>query len=495
MLALLLSRAAPWQSLSADVMEDARALLNGLMGADRNAKLDKRKARKFSDEDICRKFLLGLCPHEMFTNTKMDLGPCGKTHNEHLKDVFEADKDFSLYRRKWRGILRMQLKQLLGDVDRRIETNQSRIASDKDRVGTGDKQSKELTALREEMSEQLKQAERAADDGKFEESRAIMKDTDAVKRRIEDIESRKLEKGKKPIVCEICGLMVSAEEAEDIKKYGRGWHTDGKQHLGFIVIREKLAELEKQRAEDKKNGLRTPSPSPVRVVRTEAPPRKRSRTRSPAAVQRRVEGRRREGSPRQGSKGDDIRRRVSRSRSRRLAARQPRSPAKRASPSARPRSRSRRREEPSRAMPNSSGKRSSPSREKRRSPPRRTSPRRASPKRESRSRESSRPPPPTAPPPPPPSASDGEKAKQAEKKSKHARKDGNPKQQPSSEQLPDAPRVPEKPKLPKAATDAPKAEEVKQKPKPPSKPVQVTPVRFVLGLGSLNVTSLGKRGL
>ena len=113
-------------------MDDARALLNSLMGADRDARPEQRRVRKFTDEGICRHYLLGLCPHDLFTNTKIDLGACSKEHNDMLKETFEQDTDAPKLRRKWRGSLRVQLKGLLDAVDRRISQNQLRVAREKE---------------------------------------------------------------------------------------------------------------------------------------------------------------------------------------------------------------------------------------------------------------------------------------------------------------------------------------------------------------------------
>jgi len=249
----------------AGAMDDARALLESLMGPDRNARPTERRVRKFTDEDICKSYLLGLCPHDLFKKTKMDLGMCENDHNEQLKDEFEIDADAERYRRKWRKPLTNHLRRLLLDVDRLIGKNQSRIT--REREGSlGPAESSKLTALREEASEKLKQAERAADDGNFEQSRNIMKDSESTKRRIEELECGKaFERYKKDNICEVCGLIVDAEEIEAMKS-GRGWHINGKQHLGFQAIREKLKELEDEHAKDKRNGIPSPTPSPVKVV-------------------------------------------------------------------------------------------------------------------------------------------------------------------------------------------------------------------------------------
>jgi len=53
-----------------------RSALDELMGADRDLlPTEKRKTpTHFSEPNICKLYLCGLCPHFLFTNTKSDLG-------------------------------------------------------------------------------------------------------------------------------------------------------------------------------------------------------------------------------------------------------------------------------------------------------------------------------------------------------------------------------------------------------------------------------------
>lgn len=58
-------------------MVDAmRAMLDELMGKERDAPLAERSNRKivFSDKDVCKYDLVSVCPHQLFTNTRSDLG-------------------------------------------------------------------------------------------------------------------------------------------------------------------------------------------------------------------------------------------------------------------------------------------------------------------------------------------------------------------------------------------------------------------------------------
>ena len=60
-------------------MADAmRAMLDELMGKERNVPLDQRKGTdiRFNDPEVCKYALAGLCPYGLFKNTKSDLGKC-----------------------------------------------------------------------------------------------------------------------------------------------------------------------------------------------------------------------------------------------------------------------------------------------------------------------------------------------------------------------------------------------------------------------------------
>eukprot|EP01054_Gregarina_sp_Poly1_P002652 Gregarina_sp_Poly_1__2651@NODE_1722_length_3466_cov_35_812298_g947_i1_p5_GENE_NODE_1722_length_3466_cov_35_812298_g947_i1NODE_1722_length_3466_cov_35_812298_g947_i1_p5_ORF_typecomplete_len110_score13_51LUC7/PF03194_15/6e33_NODE_1722_length_3466_cov_35_812298_g947_i1406735 len=76
-------------------MEEMRALLDSLLGTDRNALPEQRQNRqqRFNDSDVCRYYLIDFCPHDLFPNTRSDLGPCPKIHNDSLKDQYQNSPD------------------------------------------------------------------------------------------------------------------------------------------------------------------------------------------------------------------------------------------------------------------------------------------------------------------------------------------------------------------------------------------------------------------
>jgi hypothetical protein len=68
-------------------MDAMRKQLDVLMGANRNGDV-REVSRKYYDRDVCRLFLAGLCPHDLFQLTKMDLGPCPKVHSLQLRKEY-----------------------------------------------------------------------------------------------------------------------------------------------------------------------------------------------------------------------------------------------------------------------------------------------------------------------------------------------------------------------------------------------------------------------
>ena len=58
------------------MVDATRAMLDELMGKERNVPLSQRVNRKirFSDADVCKHDLAAFCPNRLFPNTRSDLG-------------------------------------------------------------------------------------------------------------------------------------------------------------------------------------------------------------------------------------------------------------------------------------------------------------------------------------------------------------------------------------------------------------------------------------
>src|SRR5271154_3845717 len=84
---------------------------------------------------VCRSYLVGTCPHDLFTNTKQDLGQCPKFHPENLKleyDAISAAERSSKYNFEYDYMRDMQ--KYIDECNRRIEAAQRRLEKTPDEI-------------------------------------------------------------------------------------------------------------------------------------------------------------------------------------------------------------------------------------------------------------------------------------------------------------------------------------------------------------------------
>ncbi|KAH3683055.1 hypothetical protein WICPIJ_005964 [Wickerhamomyces pijperi] len=84
---------------------EQRQLLDQLMGSDllrsRNGHNNNYRQREpeITDHQVCKNYIMGLCPYELFQGTKQDMGTCKKLHSEKFRIQYDREveegKDFS----------------------------------------------------------------------------------------------------------------------------------------------------------------------------------------------------------------------------------------------------------------------------------------------------------------------------------------------------------------------------------------------------------------
>ncbi|RIB21179.1 hypothetical protein C2G38_1962845 [Gigaspora rosea] len=214
---------------------------------------------RYDDEKVCRNYLCGLCPHDLFTNTKMDLGACPKIHSERLKTEYEEAKqkkvcDFDLE-------FERNLGNFVSDCDRKIASAQKRLDKTPEDSAKVSQLTREIENLSTEISEMTKEVEVLGEEGKVTESMKLLQDVEAKK-------AAKLEKEKelknsaegggpsqqqKLRVCEVCSAYLSIFDSD--RRLAD--HFGGKMHLGYLKIRDLLKELRekhKDRRSDSRDG-------------------------------------------------------------------------------------------------------------------------------------------------------------------------------------------------------------------------------------------------
>jgi len=227
--------------------DQMRAMLDQLMGTARNGPEEGSAAKgiKFQDPRVCKSFLKACCPHEILASTRMDLGECSKMHDLALRADFETASQTKDYFYDVDAC--EHLKSFIDDCDRRTELQKKRLAE------TQEELSAEVTSkmekvhnLQETIAVKLAAAEEAGAAGKVEESLKLMEE-------VEELEKKKLGadqeyrnsmpassyQQQKLRVCEICSAYLGIHDND--RRLAD--HFGGKLHLGFIKIREKLAEL------------------------------------------------------------------------------------------------------------------------------------------------------------------------------------------------------------------------------------------------------------
>ncbi|XP_014668629.1 PREDICTED: putative RNA-binding protein Luc7-like 2 [Priapulus caudatus] len=346
-----------------------RAMLDELMGTARDG--ESKSDVKFTDTNVCRSFLMGCCPFDILSGTRLNLGDCSKVHDLALKADYEmASKSKDLF---YDLDALEQLQTFITDADKQTEVAKQKLAETQEQL------SEEATGMLDKVHEfaesigkTLAKAEQLGANGNVAESLKLMEEVASLKKAKyeKELEYRNTipastYQQQKLRVCEVCcaylGIYDNDRRLAD--------HFGGKLHLGFITIREKLTEMkklveenqvvrqeqreqrwadrekerEKEREErEERERKRTPSPQPAK-----------SRSRSPSAEHRRHKTRSRSRSRRTRSRSRDRRRR-SRSRSHERRRRS-RSPERRRR--SRSRSRHRRSRSPRRRRSRSRGRR------------------------------------------------------------------------------------------------------------------------------------------
>jgi len=231
---------------------DPKALLDELMGKDRDLPFDQKKKKKlrFDDPEVCRYHLVAFCPHDLFPNTKSDLGPCEKIHDHGLQADFLNSNKVLQYEAEFLGYL----ERLIADLERKIRRSHERLEKEMPLTDHARANSDRISAIAMEVQSLLKQAEREGEDGLVDQAQATMdkverknKEKDQLVRAVMPEFGNILEKEKSMQVCEVCGAMQASTDTE--KRLAS--HLEGKQHLGYYRIRETAKQLRKKKEDER----------------------------------------------------------------------------------------------------------------------------------------------------------------------------------------------------------------------------------------------------
>jgi len=277
------------------------SMLDELMGRNRNLAPDDANNRetKWSDAEVCRYYLVLFCPHDLFTNTKADMGPCGKIHDDDLKKKF-ADDNESYKKGQYLDEFLRFCQKSLADLQSRIKKAKERLIltqqAEEAKLNAGGQgvsggQNREIDEkiilLSEKISALVAEAEQAGCRGDVEEAQGLMKLCDQLReerdtlRRTVAVSNYGNDYGtiqKAMEVCDICGAFLIVGDAQQRIDD----HLLGKQHVGYARLRtavDEVIEMRKKYREARDKDLEERRTNSVLERNAERAKRSRSRER------------------------------------------------------------------------------------------------------------------------------------------------------------------------------------------------------------------------
>lgn len=217
-------------------MDYARSLLEELMNP-----YEKSSRKSFTDDDVCKDYLVDFCPNDLFVNTKADLGPCRKIHDDHLKKDYQESKNKSRY--PYEENFASTLRFLINDLERKMRRAQEKLdaAFPEDALHSKKAEAEEKTVLIDEkIKSLLALAETAGEEGRITDAKIYTNQIELLQCELEKLKNgvpTSTDDGCKHMeVCSVCGaLLVPGDEQKRLEA-----HVTGKMHTGYARIRAAL---------------------------------------------------------------------------------------------------------------------------------------------------------------------------------------------------------------------------------------------------------------
>lgn len=213
------------------------------------------------------------CPHDLFVNTRADLGVCSKLHDDQAKKLFE-DARSSARKRSYEDEFLRFSNHMINEVDRKIEKGRQRLSLMNKSPESGSappapphitKYQDLLNNMNARIKKLISEAEESGNRGDVEQAQGLMTLCDQLKEEKEtviknhekDENDEKNPKGaawtefvsneKQMEVCEVCGAFLIVGDAQQRIED----HLSGKQHLGYSKLRKAVEEMYEKRQKER----------------------------------------------------------------------------------------------------------------------------------------------------------------------------------------------------------------------------------------------------
>lgn len=213
-------------------------MMDLLMGKQRDVAEDEKKAEmQFWDPKMDKMWLAGLSPHNLFVNTKSNLGHSDLEQDDKCKAVYDALPQEEKDKYGYEYDLMVFLQDMVKQCDLVIAKNKARI----DRtIDLTPEEVEKVAAIKEKIQLLGKEMEELGENGQVDAAHALVIKIDELMKEKQTVELGLSRPGlvqttekKVMFVCEVSGnFMCSTDNDVRLKN-----HYDGKQYKGWKLVR------------------------------------------------------------------------------------------------------------------------------------------------------------------------------------------------------------------------------------------------------------------
>ncbi|RMD43398.1 hypothetical protein DV735_g1725, partial [Chaetothyriales sp. CBS 134920] len=231
---------------------EQRRLLEQLMGDNflGASAASKTANLTLSSAQVCRSYLVGTCPHDLFTNTKQDIGPCPKFHPENLKLEWDglSEGEKAKYGFEYDYVRDMQ--KYIDECNRRIDQAQRRLEKTPDEIRQTNVLLKTISDLTRTINTGLLEISCLGEVGsvslacsEFYKVRTAKLAKEQAERELKALSDTSGPSGHQKLqVCDVCGAYLS--RLDNDRRLAD--HFYGKMHLGYAQMRKTYDSLQKE---------------------------------------------------------------------------------------------------------------------------------------------------------------------------------------------------------------------------------------------------------
>lgn len=230
---------------------EQRKLLEQLMGDQFMGNTASRTANlTLTSPQVCRSYLAGTCPHDLFTNTKQDLGPCPKMHPENLKIEYDALAAAEKSKYGFDYDYMRDMQKYIDDCNRRIDQAQRRLEKTPDEIRQTNALLKTISDLTKTINTGLLEVSLLGEIGsvslacsEYYKVRTAKMAKEQAERDLKSLSDTSGPSGHQKLqVCDVCGAYLS--RLDNDRRLAD--HFFGKMHLGYAQMRKTYEVLQKE---------------------------------------------------------------------------------------------------------------------------------------------------------------------------------------------------------------------------------------------------------